>query len=70
MLRRLNARTAHFMPASLVDSQFAAFEPVGPDEPGLQMDASVACSSNCDIFMAWLDQTQRRVLPGSSRGEP
>ena len=70
MLRRLAARTAHFMPASLVDSQFAAFEPIGADEPGLQLDAGAACSSNCDAFMAWLGRTQGRAVPGSSRGEP
>ena len=29
---RLAARRAHFMPASLLDSQFAALEPPGPDE--------------------------------------
>ena len=30
--RRLSARTDHFMPAGLLDSQFAALEPLGPDE--------------------------------------
>ena len=29
---RLGARTGHFMPAALLDSQFAALEPPGPDE--------------------------------------
>jgi len=29
---RLAARRGHFMPASLLDSQFAALEPPGPDE--------------------------------------
>ena len=29
---RLGARTGHFMPASLLDSQFAALEPPQPDE--------------------------------------
>ena len=29
---RLAARSGHFMPASLLDSQFAALEPPGPDE--------------------------------------
>jgi len=29
---RVGARTNHFMPASLVDSQFAALEPPSPDE--------------------------------------
>lgn len=30
--RRMAARTGHYMPASLLDSQFAALEPPGPDE--------------------------------------
>ena len=32
--RRLAARTGHYMPASLLDSQLATLEPLGPDEPG------------------------------------
>jgi gluconokinase len=35
---RLAARSGHFMPASLLDSQFADLEPLGPDEPGLTVD--------------------------------
>ncbi|ODT99073.1 MAG: gluconate kinase [Pseudonocardia sp. SCN 72-86] len=31
---RLRARTGHFMPASLLDSQLATLEPLGGDEPG------------------------------------
>jgi gluconokinase len=29
---RMAARTGHYMPTSLLDSQFAALEPPGPDE--------------------------------------
>jgi gluconokinase len=29
---RMSARTGHYMPPSLLDSQFAALEPPGPDE--------------------------------------
>jgi gluconokinase len=29
---RMGARTGHYMPTSLLDSQFAALEPPGPDE--------------------------------------
>lgn len=32
--QRLGARTAHFMPATLLDSQLAILEPLGSDEPG------------------------------------
>ena len=34
LAERLRARTGHYMPASLLDSQLAALEPLGEDEPG------------------------------------
>jgi gluconokinase len=37
--RRLADRRGHYMPASLLDSQLAALEPLEPDEPGLTCDA-------------------------------
>jgi hypothetical protein len=37
---RMRARKDHFMPVSLLDSQLATFEPLGPDEPGAVIDAS------------------------------
>lgn len=36
---RVAARKGHFMPASLIDSQFAALEPPSPDEDALTLDA-------------------------------
>jgi carbohydrate kinase (thermoresistant glucokinase family) len=42
LLRRLTARTGHFMPASLLDSQLADLEPPGPDEPAVTVNAEVA----------------------------
>jgi gluconokinase len=36
--RRLVARTGHYMPASLLDSQIDALEPPGPDENVLEVD--------------------------------
>ncbi|MFC3073221.1 gluconokinase [Shinella pollutisoli] len=35
---RMSARSGHFMPASLLDSQFAALEPPGPDEGAVTVD--------------------------------
>ena len=35
---RLAARHGHFMPASLLDSQFAALEPPGPDEQTVKVE--------------------------------
>lgn len=36
--RRVSERVGHFMPASLVDSQFDALEPLDRDEPGVALD--------------------------------
>ncbi len=40
MAERLSERTDHFMPASLLDSQFATLESLSGDEPGFRVDAS------------------------------
>ncbi|MEU9133512.1 gluconokinase [Kitasatospora sp. NPDC048540] len=39
---RLAHRSGHFMPASLLDSQYAALEPLGPDERGAVLDVGPA----------------------------
>jgi len=39
---RVAARTDHFMPPSLLDSQIASLEPLGADEPGGTFDADAA----------------------------
>ena len=36
--RRVAGRPAHFMPASLVASQFATLQPLGPDEAGIALN--------------------------------
>ncbi|MFE0425165.1 gluconokinase [Streptomyces sp. NPDC058953] len=38
--RRMTARRGHFMPTALLDSQFAALEPLEPDEAGVAVDVS------------------------------
>ena len=35
---RMAARSDHFMPPSLLDSQFAALEPPGPDEGAIPVE--------------------------------
>ncbi|MFD9429648.1 gluconokinase [Streptomyces sp. NPDC060002] len=42
---RVARRTGHFMPARLVDSQFATLEPLEPDEPGLTLDATAGLAA-------------------------
>ncbi len=38
--RRMAARTGHFMPTTLLDSQFATLEPLQADEAGVVVDVS------------------------------
>jgi gluconokinase len=45
---RLAARSNHFMPPSLLDSQLAAFEPLGDDEAGADVDVA----ANVDDIVA------------------
>jgi gluconokinase len=40
--RRHAGRSGHFMPASLLDSQFAILEPLGRDEDGVEIDIDQA----------------------------
>jgi len=35
---RMKARSGHFMPIKLLDSQFATLEPLQPDETGIAVD--------------------------------
>jgi gluconokinase len=37
---RMSRRQGHFMPAALLDSQFAALQPLQPDEEGVTVDVS------------------------------
>jgi carbohydrate kinase (thermoresistant glucokinase family) len=39
---RMQARTGHFMPASLLDSQLRDLEPLAPDEDGIVLDIEAA----------------------------
>jgi gluconokinase len=39
-VHRVASRAGHFMPASLVESQFADLEPPGPDEMAVRLDAN------------------------------
>jgi gluconokinase len=37
---RMRQREGHFMPASMLESQLATLEPLGPDEPGTTLGAN------------------------------
>ncbi|GLW65116.1 gluconokinase [Actinomadura rubrobrunea] len=49
--RRVAERTDHFMPASLVDSQFDTLEPLGPDERGLVLDLDAPVDALIDAYL-------------------
>ncbi|GAA3036052.1 gluconokinase [Streptosporangium longisporum] len=50
--RRVAGRPGHFMPTSLVDSQFRTLEPLEPDERGMVLDFSLPVD---DLVEAYLD---------------
>ena len=51
--RRQASRPGHFMPGSLLDSQFAILEPLAPDEQGLAVDVDQSIDA---IVQAYIDQ--------------
>lgn len=51
---RLTSRQGHYMPASLLDSQFAALEEPSPDEPVITIDASLPVREIVDLVIARL----------------
>ena len=53
--RRLATRQGHFMPAALLDSQFAALEPPGPDEHAITVDITGAASTEAAQILQMLN---------------
>jgi gluconokinase len=53
-LRRVSGRKGHFMPASLVDSQFADLEPAGEDEAALGVDGTLPIEEIVSAAMDFL----------------
>lgn len=53
--KRLAARTDHFMPTSLLDSQVATLEPPGPDEHALTVDVGRRAAEEVDEIIERLD---------------
>jgi gluconokinase len=49
--KRVGARQGHFMPQSLVDSQYADLEPLGDDEKGLVVDLALPVDVIVDRFL-------------------
>lgn len=47
-------RTGHFMPPSLLKSQFDALEPLGPDEHGLAIDVEQSLNTIVETMVRYL----------------
>ncbi len=58
ILKRLRARQDHFMPAALLDSQFAALEPPGADELAITADISPPLDAVVAAIMTALEERQ------------
>jgi len=54
--RRQASRPGHFMPASLLTSQFATLEPLAPDEHGLVIDVDQDIDSIVQQYVDHLDE--------------
>lgn len=52
---RLSARQGHFMPASLLESQFATLEPPAPDEAAIRVAIDAAPAAIVAAILAALD---------------
>jgi gluconokinase len=53
---RLASRSGHFMPPSLLDSQFADLEPLGEDEDGITVDVTATPEQIADRVCEGLDR--------------
>lgn len=53
---RMQARSNHYMPASLLDSQLATLEPPGPDEDAVTLDVAPPGSVVLQSALAWLQR--------------
>jgi gluconokinase len=50
--RRQAGRPGHFMPSSLLTSQFDTLEPLGPDEHGITIDVGQTVDEIVESFLA------------------
>ena len=65
--RRLAARHGHFMPQSLLDSQFAILEPPTPDENAITVDISSSSSTLADQIVERLGLESGRQPAAGAR---
>jgi gluconokinase len=63
--RRLVERRRHFMPVSLLDSQFAALEPPGPDENAIAADIDCPIAAVVDAIVTGLTSPAAKMMTPS-----
>lgn len=61
---RIQARSGHYMPASLLDSQLATLEPLAPDEDGAAISGAGTPASVVDELIAALGSASRPSSEG------
>ncbi len=59
LARRVSNRSGHFMPASLLDSQFAALERLQPDEQGRRVDIAKPIAQVIDAAEIVVKETMK-----------
>lgn len=64
---RVAARQGHFMPASLVQSQYAALEPLGADEAGVTLDFALPVEQLVEESLTAWRRHAARSAEGVSR---
>jgi gluconokinase len=64
---RLAARHGHYMPAGLLDSQFATLEPPGPDEHALSVDIASRSDELATEIIATLGLSATAAADGEVR---
>ena len=52
--KRQAGRGGHFMPASLLSSQFATLEPLAPDEHGVVIDVDRSVDAIVEDYLRWV----------------
>ena len=61
---RMKARTQHFMPASLLQSQLATLEPLGEDEDGTEIAETGTAQQTVEAIRRWLHLRAEGKLHG------
>jgi len=61
--RRQTGRPAHFMPSSLLESQFATLEPLGPNESGMSLDVGQSVEVVVETFARYLTEHSGPLSP-------